>query len=206
VRGCVFLLVIRPHPLPLAGPWLLNRPTNNPPDKQPTSNQPSTRPPLPIPHHHSYPVRELWGRAKSAWATILSHAQPGERVLVVAHSGINQALALAALGHGPGMYRRLNFVNCGAIHLRLRLPASPEHAHKLAHRGGYVLPMPMPRPLRVAVEGGEVGGRGSGGGSNDGQEAAGAGHYRVVHPADWEPEMHAPAVVVVEEAEMAGKR
>ncbi len=128
----------------------------------------------------SYPVRELWARAKSAWATILSQARPGERVLVVAHSGINQALTLAALGHGPGHYRRLTFVNCGAIHLRVRLPAAAEHAPKLAHRGGYVLPL---------------------------KKETAEPHYRVVHPPEWEPEMHAPAVAgVVEESEMAGKR
>lgn len=135
-------------------------------------------------------MRELWARAKSAWATVLAHAQPGERVFVVAHSGINQALVLAALGHGPGMYRRLNFVNCGAVHLRVRLPHSAEHAHKLAHRGGFVLPMGGAGP--------EAAGR---------QEQR---HYRVVHPADWEPEMHVPApavaLVAEEPAEMAGKR
>lgn len=141
---------------------------------------------------HSYPVRELWQRAKNAWATILSQAQPGERVLVVAHSGINQALCLAALGHGPGMYRRLNFVNCGALHLRVRLPAGPEHAPKLAQKGGYVLPL--------AGEGAN----GGGGQQQQQPQQQAQHHYRVVHPPEWEPEMHAPAPAVA--VEMAGKR
>lgn len=134
-----------------------------------------------------YPVRELWARARNAWATILSHARPGERVLVVAHSGINQALVLGALGHGPGMYRRLQFVNCGAVHLRVRLPPSPEHAHKLALKGGYTLPMAAP-----------AGAEGKGGPEavvkRQQQQQHHHHYYRVVHPADWEPEMHAPAI------------
>ena len=43
-----------------------------------------------------YPVRELWGRARSCWERILAHE--GKSVLVVAHNAVNQALVATSLG------------------------------------------------------------------------------------------------------------
>jgi len=126
-----------------------------------------------------FPVRELWARAKRGWELILSQSKPGERVLVVAHSGINQALCFAALGHEEPMYRRLNFPNCGALHLRLALPASPAQTTELVQAGGYTLPVPLMD--------GEEGVKNS--------KAPVARHYRRVHPSDWEPEVHLPRTV-----------
>lgn len=123
-----------------------------------------------------FPVRELWTRAKRGWEQILSQSLPGERVLVVAHSGINQALCFAALGHEEPMYRRLNFPNCGALHLRLALPATPAQAAELVQAGGYTLPVPE-----------------ADGAEND--KVSSARHYRRVHPSDWEPEVHLPRAV-----------
>lgn len=125
-----------------------------------------------------FPVRELWTRAKRGWEQILSMSKPGERVLVVAHSGINQALCFAALGHEEPMYRRLNFPNCGALHLRLALPASPAQAAELVQAGGYTLPVPV-------MDGEGV----------ENSKASSARHYRRVHPSDWEPEVHLPRSV-----------
>ncbi len=116
-----------------------------------------------------FPVRELWARARQGWQQILLQSKPGERILVVAHSGINQALCFAALGgHDETMYRRLNFPNCGALHLRLALPTSVEEAQRIVQTGGYTLPV---------VEG-------------DGDVAA--AHYLRLHPPEWEPEVHLP--------------
>lgn len=120
-----------------------------------------------------FPVRELWTRAKRGWEVILSQSKPGERVLVVAHSGINQALCFAALGHEEPMYRRLNFPNCGALHLRLALPTSPAQAAQMVQAGGYTLPVPV-------VDGEEV----------DNSNTSVARYYRRVHPFEWEPEVH----------------
>lgn len=125
-----------------------------------------------------YPVRELWTRAKRGWEVILSQSKPFERVLVVAHSGINQALCFAALGHQEPMYRRLNFPNCGALHLRLALPTSPTETAEMVQAGGYTLPVPV-------VDAEEV----------DDSDTSMAQYYRRVHPFEWEPEVHSRLVV-----------
>ncbi|XP_020246543.1 2-carboxy-D-arabinitol-1-phosphatase [Asparagus officinalis] len=58
-----------------------------------------------------YPVKELWGRAKSCWNKILAHK--GKSVLVVAHNAVNQALVATALGLGTDYFRVLLQSNCG---------------------------------------------------------------------------------------------
>jgi hypothetical protein len=131
-----------------------------------------------------FPVIELWARAKKAWQQILTQSQPGERVLVVAHSGINQALCFSALGQSEEMYRRLNFPNGGALHLRLPVSGSEEEVHKMVHAGGgFTLPVGE----REATHGNKNGG--------------GAKYYLRVHPPEWEPEVHRPAVLQQQEKE-----
>jgi len=125
-----------------------------------------------------FPVRELWMRARRSWEQILTQSQPGERVLIVAHSGINQAMCFTALGYGETMYRRLNFPNCGALRLRLALPTSLAEATALVQVGGYTLPVTDSETMFAANECGE--------------EDRPMRHYRPVHPNDWEPEEHLP--------------
>ncbi|GER39733.1 phosphoglycerate mutase [Striga asiatica] len=58
-----------------------------------------------------YPVRELWSRARSCWAKILTHES--RSILVVAHNAVNQALVATAIGLGTEYFRILLQSNCG---------------------------------------------------------------------------------------------
>ncbi|CAA0814996.1 Probable 2-carboxy-D-arabinitol-1-phosphatase [Striga hermonthica] len=58
-----------------------------------------------------YPVRELWSRARSCWAKILTHES--RSILVVAHNAVNQALVATAMGLGTEYFRILLQSNCG---------------------------------------------------------------------------------------------
>lgn len=60
--------------------------------------------------HH--PVRELWDRATSVWERSLSGRGGEQKILVVAHNAMNQALIGSALGLGPNYFRRLLQSNC----------------------------------------------------------------------------------------------
>ena len=77
-----------------------------------------------------------------------------------------------ALGHGEELYRGLAFPNCGALHLRLRLPPSPGQAPQVVEKGSYTLPVGVGRCPRTQTD----------------VET----HYRTIHPAHWQPDIHQP--------------
>ncbi|EFJ14807.1 hypothetical protein SELMODRAFT_445834 [Selaginella moellendorffii] len=58
-----------------------------------------------------YPVVNLWGRAKKAWAEML--AGSGQTVLVVTHKSILRALICTALGLEPERFRAIDINNSG---------------------------------------------------------------------------------------------
>ena len=66
-----------------------------------------------------YPIRDLWARAASVWAHVLSDASAGQAqargrgTLLVGHNGINQALLATAVGLPADAFRFFEFPNCG---------------------------------------------------------------------------------------------
>jgi broad specificity phosphatase PhoE len=63
------------------------------------------------------PVRELWYRASLAWQCILSNCvkdtteETEDKILVVAHNAVNQALLCTAIGLPPELFRRITQSN-----------------------------------------------------------------------------------------------
>ncbi len=103
----------------------------------------SSEPPHPLlmhpcpPFTHALPTswmlltcRELWYRASLALQTILA-AEPGRRILVVAHNAVNQALIGVSLGLPPSAFRRLVQANAATTLLEYR-PAAGAAEHDAA--------------------------------------------------------------------------
>jgi probable phosphoglycerate mutase len=115
-----------------------------------------------------FPVRELYNRAHAFWQILLPYHR-GQTVLVVAHSGTNQALIGTALGLSATHYHRLQQCN-GSISLldipnqhlpsaQLRLLNSAQHLQpnlpklKEGKQGLRLLLLPMPSENAKAVSG-----------------------------------------------------
>ena len=62
--------------------------------------------------NNTYPVLELFEKAKLFWQQVLTKHQ-GQTILIVAHGGTNRALISTAVGLKPESYHNLQQSNCG---------------------------------------------------------------------------------------------
>ncbi|MEM7592694.1 MAG: histidine phosphatase family protein [Cyanobacteria bacterium P01_A01_bin.83] len=66
--------------------------------------------------NNTYPVLELFEKAKLFWQQVLTKHQ-GQTILIVAHGGTNRALISTAVGLKPESYHNLQQSNCGISRL-----------------------------------------------------------------------------------------